>query len=83
MIMGMLVGLVGYNVLARVDEARVSTARTQMKLIESALEFYRMDNARYPSQEQDLNALIQKPTSGPDPRKYRPEGVTQTHPRTV
>ncbi len=74
LIMGLLVGLVGYNVLARVDEARVSTARTQIKLIESALEFYRMDNARYPGQEQGLDALIRKPTSGPDPRKYRPEG---------
>lgn len=74
LIMGLLVSLVGYNVLARVDEARVSTGRTQMKLIEGALEFYRMDNARYPTQEQGLDALIEQPTSGPAPRNYRPEG---------
>ena len=74
LIMGLLVGLVGYNVLARVDEARVSTAKTQMKLIEGALEFYRMDNSRYPTQEQGLEALLTQPSSGPDLRNYRPEG---------
>ncbi len=73
-IMSLLVGLVGINVLGRIDDARVSTARTQMKLIETALEFYKMDNGRYPSDDQGLEALIRKPTSGADARNYRPEG---------
>ena len=44
------------------------------QMIEGALEFYRMDNRRYPTQEQGLEALLTQPASGPDLRNYRPEG---------
>jgi general secretion pathway protein G len=77
LIIGLLVGIVGYNVFAQVDRARVATAKTQMKQIEGALEFYRLDNARYPTTEQGLDALLQKPQSGPEPLSYRPEGYLQ------
>jgi len=70
-IMGLLMGIVGVTVFSRVDEARVATARIQIKQIENALEFYRMDNSRYPSNEQGLRALIEPPT---DVRNYPPGG---------
>ena len=41
-----------------------------MAQLESALEFYRLDNSRYPSTEQGLEALIDKPTGAPEPRNY-------------
>lgn len=74
LIIGMLTTLVGFAVFKQIDKARVSTARAQMKNIETTLEFYRMDNSRYPTTEQGLNALIQKPTSEPIPRNYREGG---------
>ena len=69
-IMGLLVGIVGYNVFAQVDKARVNTARATMSQIETALELYRMDNSRYPTTEQGLQALVSKPTGSPEPRSY-------------
>jgi general secretion pathway protein G len=70
-IMGLLMGVVGVTVFSRVDDARVATARIQLKQIENALEFYRMDNSRYPTTDQGLNALIEAPA---DVRSYPPGG---------
>ena len=70
-IMGLLMGIVGVTVFSRVDDARVATARIQLKQVENALEFYRMDNSRYPTTEQGLKALIEAP---PDVRNYPPGG---------
>jgi len=74
LIIGMLVGLVGVSIIGNVDKARVNTARAQMKTLEAALELYRLDNARYPTTEQGLEALIQAPSTPPVPRNYPPEG---------
>jgi len=74
LIMGLLVSIVGYNVFQQVDKARVQTARANISQLESALELYRMDNARYPTTDQGLEALIRKPTGTPEPRNYPPEG---------
>lgn len=60
-IMGLLMGIVGVTVFGRVDDARIATARIQIKQVENALEFYRMDNSRYPTSEQGLNALMEAP----------------------
>jgi len=77
LIIGLLGGIVGAVVFSQVDKARVNTAKTQIKQLESALEFYRLDNARYPSTEQGLLALVHKPSGDPQPRSYRPEGYLQ------
>ncbi len=74
LIMGLLVGIVGYNVFAQVDKARVQTARATISQLESALEFYRMDNSHYPSTGQGLEALVRQPSGSPEPRNYPPEG---------
>lgn len=74
LIIGLLGGVVGAVVFSQIDKARVTTARTQIKQIEAALDFYRMDNGRYPSTDQGLEALVRKPSSEPVPRNWRPEG---------
>lgn len=70
LIMGMLMTLVGLAVFQQVDKARATTARAKIAQLESALEFYRMDNSHYPTTEQGLVALIVKPESQPAPRNY-------------
>ena len=70
LIMGLLMSLVGITVFAQVDKARVTTARAKIAQLESALEFYRLDNSRYPSTEQGLDSLINKPSIPPEPRSY-------------
>ena len=59
-IMGLLMGIVGVTVFSRVDDARIATARIQLKQIENALEFYRMDNSTYPTSEQGLKVGVVK-----------------------
>jgi general secretion pathway protein G len=77
LIIGLLTAVVGTAIFSQIDRARVTTAKTQMKQIEAALDFYRMDNGRYPTTEQGLDALVHQPSTEPVPRSYRPEGYLQ------
>ena len=74
LIMGLLMAVVGVNIKSQIDKARLATARAQITQLENALEFYRMDNGRYPTTEQGLRALVNKPTGDPEPRNYPPGG---------
>jgi len=71
-IIGVLAALVVPNVLDRADDARVTAARTDVSNIVQALKLYKLDNQRFPSAEQGLQALIIKPTSGPIPSNWKP-----------
>lgn len=73
-IMGLLMGLVGTAVVDRIRQARVSTTRAQIEHLDAALNFYQMDNGRYPTTEQGLHALIAQPTIAPEPNNYNPSG---------
>lgn len=77
LIIGLLTAIVGTAIFGQIDRANVTTARTQIKQLEAALDFYRMDNGRYPTTEQGLDALVNPPTIEPVPRNYRPEGYLQ------
>jgi general secretion pathway protein G len=74
LIIGLLTAIVGTAIFSQIDTGRVTAARTQIKNLEAALDFYRMDNGRYPTTEQGLDALVRPPTIEPLPRNYRPEG---------
>jgi general secretion pathway protein G len=74
LIIGLLTAVVGTAIFGQIDRARVTAAKTQMKNIEAALDFYRMDSGRYPTTEQGLDALVHQPSTEPVPRQYRPEG---------
>jgi general secretion pathway protein G len=74
LIIGLLGGIVGAVIFTQIDRARATTARTQIKQIEAALDFYRMDNGSYPTTDQGLEALVRQPSIDPVPRKWRPEG---------
>ena len=71
-IIGVLAALIVPNVLDRADDARVTAARTDITNISQALKLYRLDNQRYPTAEQGLQALIIRPTSGPLPNNWKP-----------
>jgi general secretion pathway protein G len=73
-ILGLIATVVTVNVMDRLDDAKVQTAKTQMKGFEDALEQYRRDNGFYPSTEQGLTALIEKPSIGRVPKRYPPKG---------
>lgn len=73
-IIGGIMALVATNIIGSAGDARIKTTKAQMKLIENALDLYKLDNFVYPSTEQGLEALIRKPTSSPEPRNYRSGG---------
>ena len=77
LIMGFLAGIVGVAVVAQIDKARVTTTRTQIKQIEAALTFFQMENGFFPSTDQGLQALVEKPTAGREARNYREGGYLQ------
>jgi general secretion pathway protein G len=70
-VLGLLAGLVGPRIVGHVSEAKSATARTQIELLGVALDSYRLDNGSYPTTEQGLVALEQKPTRNPVPASWR------------
>jgi general secretion pathway protein G len=71
-IIGVLAALIVPNVLDRADDARVTAARTDVNNLMQALKLYKLDNQRYPTTDQGLQALVTKPTSGPAPMNWKP-----------
>ena len=71
-IIGVLAALIVPNVLDRADDSRVTAAKTDVNNLMQALKLYRLDNQRYPTAEQGLQALIIRPTSGPLPNNWKP-----------
>jgi general secretion pathway protein G len=71
-IIGVLAALVVPNVLDRADDARVTAARTDIGNLMQALKLYKLDNQRYPNAEQGLQALVARPSVGPNPPNWKP-----------
>ena len=80
-ILGLLATFAMTNVIGEPDKARVVKARSDLQSIESALERYKLDNFVYPSTEQGLKALVEKPTIGPEPRSFPPGGYLKKTPQ--
>ena len=80
-ILGVLAALVVPKVLERPDDARAVAAKVDIATIMQALKLYRLDNQRYPSGEQGLNALVAKPETPPIPPNWKPGGYLERLPR--
>ncbi len=73
-IMGVLAALVVPRLMGRTDDARILAARQDIATLMQALKLYRLDNNRYPTTEQGLQALITRPSSGPVPANWKTGG---------
>jgi general secretion pathway protein G len=80
-IIGILGALVVPKLLGRTGEARVTAARTDISTIQQALQLYKLDNQRYPTTEQGLQALVQKPTTGPAASGWKEGGYLPKLPK--
>ncbi len=69
-ILGLLAAIVMPRIVGETDRARYEQAKIQMRIIEDALKRYKLDNGRFPSTEQGLEALVQQPTVGVVPRQW-------------
>jgi general secretion pathway protein G len=71
-IIGVLAALIVPNVLDRADDARATAAKTDVNNLMQALKLYKLDNQRFPTGEQGLQALVTRPASGPAPINWKP-----------
>jgi len=71
-ILGILAVLIVPRVLGRSDEARQAAAKHDIATIMQSLKLYRLDNGRYPTNDQGLQALVTKPVSAPAPSNWKP-----------
>lgn len=76
-ILGILVMIVMPRFFGRVDEARITATQLQIKNLEQALRLFYLDNGFYPETEQGLKALIEKPTVGRIPEKWKEGGYLE------
>ncbi len=71
-IIGVLGALVVPNLFSSLDDARVTAARTDINTLVQSLKRYKLDNQRFPTSEQGLDALVRKPTASPQPVNWKP-----------
>lgn len=80
-IMGILVALVAPKLMGRTDDARIIAARQDIATVMQGLKLYRLDNQRYPTTEQGLQALVAKPAGGPEAKGWKAGGYLDKLPR--
>ena len=73
-ILGILASVVVPRIMDRPDEAKIVKAKTDIRAIKAALDLYKLDNYNYPSTDQGLDALVNRPTGNPEPRNYKEGG---------
>jgi general secretion pathway protein G len=79
-IIGVLAALIVPKIIGRPDEARIIAAKQDIAQISQALKLYRLDNLRYPTTEQGLQALVKKPVIAPLPPSWKGNGYLERLP---
>jgi general secretion pathway protein G len=69
-ILGLLSSIVGVYLFDSAGQAKADATKTQIRGLETALDLYRLHNSRYPSSEQGLKALLDKPEVGVIPKNW-------------
>lgn len=80
-ILGVLLSLVVPRIMDNPGKARVIKAKADIRQISTTLNRYRLDNYRYPSTEQGLQALITKPSGEPEPKNWQQGGYMDKLPQ--
>ncbi|SDG95936.1 MULTISPECIES: type II secretion system major pseudopilin GspG [unclassified Duganella] len=80
-IMGVLAALVVPKLLNRAGESKIAAAKVDIATIMQALKLYKLDNQRYPTTDQGLQALIEKPSGGPAANGWKTGGYVEKMPK--
>jgi general secretion pathway protein G len=76
-ILGILAGLIVPRIMGRPEEARQMKAKMTIESLETSIRLYKLDNGSYPTTEQGLQALIERPDTGNVPKKWRDGGYLE------
>ncbi len=79
-ILGIMAAVVVPKLVGHTDTAKIAAAKQDIANIKQALILYKLDNGRYPTTEQGLQALVTKPTSGPIPKSWKMDGYLEKVP---
>jgi len=80
-ILAILIALVAPKMVGRTDQARRVSTKAQIRNIEGALQLYKLDNGVYPSTDQGLDALVEKPSIGEIPNNWKEGGYLKKVPK--
>jgi len=80
-ILGILAAVVVPRIMDRPDEARIIKAKNDIRVLQSQLNLYKLDNFDYPSTDQGLDALISKPSGAPEPPNWKQGGYIERLPK--
>ena len=80
-IIGILATLIVPKIMGRPDEARATAAKHDVGTLVQAFKLYRLDIGRYPTTEQGIRALVEKPTSEPVPQNWKAGGYLDSIPK--
>lgn len=73
-ILGILAAILVPKIMDRPEQAQIIKAKQDIRVIESQLNLYKLDNFSYPTTDQGLEALVEKPADGPEPRQWKQGG---------
>lgn len=76
-IIGVLAMYIAPKIMGRTEDAKINHTRLQVRSLETALKLYKFDNGVYPTTEQGLRALIEKPETGTIPKSWRKGGYME------
>ena len=80
-IISILAALIVPKIMDRPDQARMVKAQGDIRVIETALKLYKLDNYSYPSTDQGLEALVIRPTDDPEPKRWKEGGYLDRLPK--
>jgi general secretion pathway protein G len=69
-IIAIMGAMIAPKVIGNIEEARISTAKSDIANLKNSLQLYKMKNIQYPSTEQGLEALVSKPSGDPEPKAW-------------
>ncbi|MBI3562653.1 MAG: type II secretion system major pseudopilin GspG [Gammaproteobacteria bacterium] len=80
-ILGILAAVIVPKIMDKPDEARINKAKQDIRVLEEALNLYKLDNFSFPTTDQGLDALVQKPSLAPEPKRYKQGGYIKKLPK--
>jgi len=80
-ILGILASIVVPNIMDSPNEARIVKAKQDIRTLEGALYLYKLDNFNFPTTDQGLDALVNKPAGEPEPKNWKKKGYMKKIPK--
>ncbi len=80
-ILGILAAIIVPRIMDRPDEARIVKTKQDIRILQNALQLYRLDNYVYPTTDQGLESLVVQPVDPPEPKHWREGGYIDRLPK--